>query len=99
MATGSVMEDLTALTDQTKLTAVRTITEVLFHFWLQAVTNLYSLRLLARPTCRPDEFECGDGTCIHGSRQCNHQYDCQDMSDESGCVNSEILLPYPSYPR
>uniref|UniRef100_A0A8C4IN81 Low density lipoprotein receptor a n=1 Tax=Dicentrarchus labrax TaxID=13489 RepID=A0A8C4IN81_DICLA len=43
---------------------------------------------LARPTCRPDEFECGDGTCIHGSRQCNQHYDCRDMSDEIGCVNA-----------
>uniref|UniRef100_A0A3P9LSH3 EGF-like domain-containing protein n=1 Tax=Oryzias latipes TaxID=8090 RepID=A0A3P9LSH3_ORYLA len=32
-------------------------------------------------------FECGDGTCIHGSRQCNQQYDCRDTTDESGCVN------------
>uniref|UniRef100_A0A8C2ZY85 Low density lipoprotein receptor a n=1 Tax=Cyclopterus lumpus TaxID=8103 RepID=A0A8C2ZY85_CYCLU len=38
-------------------------------------------------TCQPF-FECGDGTCIHGSRQCNHQYDCRDMSDETGCVNA-----------
>lgn len=44
-----------------------------------------------RPTCRPDEFECGDGTCVHGSRQCNQQYDCTDMSDEVGCVNGETL--------
>lgn len=53
---------------------------------------------LARSTCRPDEFECGDGTCIHGSLQCNHQYDCKDMSDETGCVNGMYLLPYPSSP-
>ncbi|KAF5901846.1 low-density lipoprotein receptor, partial [Clarias magur] len=39
-------------------------------------------------TCQPDEFPCGDGSCIHGSRQCNQVYDCQDMSDELGCVNS-----------
>lgn len=45
----------------------------------------------ARPTCRPDEFECGDGTCVHGSRQCNQQYDCGDMSDEVGCVNGATL--------
>lgn len=59
-----------------------------------AFVNVY---LLAHPTCRPDEFECGDGTCIHGSRQCNHQYDCRDMSDETGCVNG-TNHPYPSYP-
>ena len=48
---------------------------------------------LARPTCRPDEFQCGDGTCIHGSRQCNHVYDCKDMSDELGCVNGTLASP------
>uniref|UniRef100_A0A7N5J9S9 Low density lipoprotein receptor n=1 Tax=Ailuropoda melanoleuca TaxID=9646 RepID=A0A7N5J9S9_AILME len=38
-------------------------------------------------TCRPDEFQCSDGTCIHGSRQCNRENDCKDMSDELGCIN------------
>uniref|UniRef100_A0A2K5PYN1 Low density lipoprotein receptor n=1 Tax=Cebus imitator TaxID=2715852 RepID=A0A2K5PYN1_CEBIM len=39
------------------------------------------------PTCRPDEFQCSDGNCIHGSRQCDQENDCKDMSDEVGCVN------------
>lgn len=43
-------------------------------------------------TCRPDEFRCGDGSCIHGNRQCNQVYDCKDISDELGCVNGESLL-------
>ncbi|XP_007106740.1 low-density lipoprotein receptor isoform X4 [Physeter macrocephalus] len=38
-------------------------------------------------TCRPDEFQCLDGTCIHGSRQCDREYDCKDQSDELGCIN------------
>uniref|UniRef100_A0A8C7EJG3 Low density lipoprotein receptor n=1 Tax=Neovison vison TaxID=452646 RepID=A0A8C7EJG3_NEOVI len=38
-------------------------------------------------TCRPDEFQCSDGTCIHGSRQCDREYDCKDSSDELGCIN------------
>uniref|UniRef100_A0A8B9WM99 Low density lipoprotein receptor n=1 Tax=Bos mutus grunniens TaxID=30521 RepID=A0A8B9WM99_BOSMU len=38
-------------------------------------------------TCRPDEFQCSDGTCIHGSRQCDREPDCKDLSDELGCVN------------
>lgn len=46
----------------------------------------------ARSTCSPDQFECGDGTCIHGSRQCDQQYDCRDMSDETGCVNGKDHL-------
>lgn len=40
-------------------------------------------------TCRPDEFQCGDGTCIHGTKQCNKVHDCPDYSDEAGCVNSK----------
>uniref|UniRef100_A0A8C7ZC51 LDL receptor related protein 8 n=1 Tax=Oryzias sinensis TaxID=183150 RepID=A0A8C7ZC51_9TELE len=40
-------------------------------------------------TCRPDEFQCGDGSCIHGTKQCNKVHDCPDHSDESGCVNGE----------
>lgn len=38
-------------------------------------------------TCRPDEFQCGDGSCIHGIKQCNKIHDCLDKSDEAGCVN------------
>ncbi|XP_055094497.1 low-density lipoprotein receptor isoform X8 [Symphalangus syndactylus] len=41
-------------------------------------------------TCRPDEFQCSDGTCIHGSRQCDREYDCKDMSDEVGCINMTL---------
>ncbi|TSL47700.1 Low-density lipoprotein receptor-related protein 8 [Bagarius yarrelli] len=39
-------------------------------------------------TCRPDEFQCGDGSCIHGIKQCNKAFDCLDRSDEAGCVNA-----------
>lgn len=55
------------------------------------VTQLFYI-WAAVSTCRPDEFRCGDGSCIHGSRQCNEVYDCQDISDELGCVNGESLL-------
>lgn len=47
------------------------------------------LCLTALLTCRPDEFQCGDGSCIHGTKQCNKVHDCVDHSDESGCVNGE----------
>lgn len=42
-------------------------------------------------TCRPDEFQCGDGSCIHGTKQCNKVHDCPDQSDESGCVNGGFI--------
>lgn len=47
------------------------------------------LPLAALLTCRPDEFQCGDGSCIHGTKQCNKVHDCLDHSDESGCVNGQ----------
>lgn len=76
------------------------VAKFLFSYWSHAVTSFKSSSLvvipLAHPTCGPDEFQCGDGTCIHGSRQCNHHYDCRDRSDESGCVNGTNHLPYPS---
>ena len=40
-------------------------------------------------TCRPDEFQCGDGSCVHGTKQCNRVHDCPDYSDEAGCINSK----------
>lgn len=43
-------------------------------------------------TCRPDEFQCGDGSCIHGTKQCNKVHDCPDYSDEAGCVNGKCQM-------
>lgn len=52
--------------------------------------------LTAVLTCRPDEFQCGDGSCIHGTKQCNKVHDCPDFSDEAGCINkSEYLQQFP----
>lgn len=43
-------------------------------------------------TCQPDEFQCGDGSCIHGTKQCNKVHDCPDYSDEAGCVNGKCQI-------
>lgn len=43
----------------------------------------------ASRTCRPDQFRCEDGNCIHGSRQCNGVRDCLDGTDEANCNNGE----------
>lgn len=42
--------------------------------------------------CQPDEFQCGDGSCIHGTKQCNKVHDCPDYSDEAGCVNGKCHI-------
>lgn len=49
------------------------------------------LLFVGRPTCRPDEFQCNDGTCIHGSHQCDKVADCRDSSDEIGCHIGDSL--------
>ena len=68
---------------------------VVFWVWC-SVTDVSPPPWTAHTTCRPDQFECGDGSCIHGSQQCNQQYDCRDMSDEMGCVNGTDTALTPS---
>ncbi|XP_034241184.1 basement membrane-specific heparan sulfate proteoglycan core protein-like isoform X2 [Thrips palmi] len=36
--------------------------------------------------CRPNEFQCNDGTCIEGHKRCDGATDCpQDNADERNC--------------
>lgn len=44
------------------------------------------LLLAALGTCRGDEFQCGDGTCVPAGKRCDQQQDCPDRSDEAGCL-------------
>jgi len=37
------------------------------------------------PTCGPDEFACGDGSCIDRRDVCDNLPDCVDGSDEVDC--------------
>lgn len=40
-------------------------------------------------TCRPDQFQCKDRTCIPGHLMCSGKAECKDGSDELNC--SELL--------
>lgn len=46
---------------------------------------LHVYKKTALPSCRPDQFKCGDGKCIDYSKKCNRHYDCHDQSDERDC--------------
>lgn len=35
-----------------------------------------------RQPCGEDEFHCGDGQCIHGSKLCDRAADCENWADE-----------------
>ncbi|XP_077327712.1 uncharacterized protein LOC143962277 [Lithobates pipiens] len=43
-----------------------------------------------KPTCSPDQFKCNNGKFINGSLRCNREHDCDDHSDEIGCLNESI---------
>ncbi|XP_038058757.1 low-density lipoprotein receptor-related protein 8-like [Patiria miniata] len=38
-------------------------------------------------------FQCDNGMCILGCRQCDGVMDCADNSDESGCNGTEVIPP------
>ncbi|XP_040202400.1 very low-density lipoprotein receptor-like isoform X2 [Rana temporaria] len=58
---------------------------------LPVILLMLLLHLTAAPpgksTCSPDQFQCNDGKCINRSLRCNQEHDCDDLTDEIGCVN------------
>ncbi|CAD1474699.1 unnamed protein product, partial [Heterotrigona itama] len=36
--------------------------------------------------CRPDQFQCLDGTCVSQTARCDGRSDCRDRSDETNCT-------------
>ncbi|XP_015585106.1 very low-density lipoprotein receptor isoform X2 [Cephus cinctus] len=41
-------------------------------------------------TCRADQFQCGDSSCILGHLYCNGKNDCRDGSDEQNCTTKSV---------
>ncbi|XP_055905401.1 very low-density lipoprotein receptor-like isoform X3 [Eupeodes corollae] len=41
-------------------------------------------------TCRGDQFQCADRSCIPGHLMCNGEADCPDKSDELNCGTSKL---------
>lgn len=73
------------------------VTEVLpvgRHSWFSSLKkkNL----TLAMTSCGPEQYSCGDNTCIARSAFCNTVRDCRDGSDESAC--NPVRLP-PEYDK
>ncbi|XP_040202403.1 low-density lipoprotein receptor-like isoform X4 [Rana temporaria] len=60
---------------------------------LPVILLMLLLHLTAAPpgksTCSPDQFQCNDGKCINRSLRCNQEHDCDDLTDEIGCVNDK----------
>lgn len=46
-------------------------------------------------SCSPQEFLCGDGTCISSSFRCDGDTDCIDNSDEANCGKFNLLKVLP----
>ncbi|XP_004594559.2 SCO-spondin [Ochotona princeps] len=46
--------------------------------------------------CSPSQLSCGSGECLPLWRRCDLQPDCQDGSDEDGCVDC-VLAPWSSW--
>nr|XP_044630662.1 SCO-spondin [Equus asinus] len=43
--------------------------------------------LASRALCSPSQLSCGSGECLPAERRCDRHRDCQDGSDEDGCVD------------
>ncbi|XP_046669711.1 basement membrane-specific heparan sulfate proteoglycan core protein isoform X9 [Homalodisca vitripennis] len=47
-----------------------------------------------RPACKPDQFECYDGSgCVSRTQYCDNRPDCRDNSDEYYCPDRQVCTP------
>ena len=73
---------LIATTDLMKIIAVGFSTLALLYL-LSFV--LLIVMIAESKECGPDEFRCGDGSCIDVRARCNSYPECRDHSDEQNC--------------
>ncbi|XP_037691794.1 SCO-spondin-like [Choloepus didactylus] len=52
--------------------------------------------LASRATCSPRQLSCGSGECLPAEQRCDLRPDCQDGSDEHGCVDC-VLAPWSGW--
>ncbi|KAM5255351.1 SCO-spondin-like [Ctenodactylus gundi] len=50
----------------------------------------------SRALCSPSQLRCGSGECLPAERRCDLRPDCQDSSDEDGCVDC-VLAPWSGW--
>lgn len=55
-------------------------------FYFSPVFLLTLFSLSALHTCAPTDFTCNNGRCIQYRFRCDHYDNCQDNSDEEGCL-------------
>lgn len=54
-------------------------------FLLSVVTSLLCAKTTVGFSCRGNEFECDEGSCISFQYLCDHEEDCPNREDEIGC--------------
>lgn len=85
----SVTEKLTAKTAVMKLTVVMELLCFSFLNKIKCFWFTFSLVFLhpGDGRCSSGEFQCSNGQCVSINMRCDSYPDCQDHSDEDGCVS------------
>ena len=58
----------------------------IFSTWWFWQSSCWSPLTLWLGTCADDEYQCANGNCVPESYRCDYINDCEDNSDELGCV-------------
>ena len=50
------------------------------------------LYVTAGRTCSANQFTCDSGQCVFHTWKCDDEQDCEDNSDESGCLGKSMWV-------